>query len=798
MDKESGVYITITDNSFETNGNVELKVGIPMVLTKGKMGLNRVTADDFKQIVGYDVDYNPNYIGLSRILEQVSYADVWRINQNAKLANAYFTDTASDKQSSEDAEDFKDIENLDPKPILAVSLKDVGKPADASVKFTPIAVSTKVENQEPNQTSPQTVILDDASFNEVSTYLGQEIKGGCVFYNALNNQIIGIIKPNYQGELSLYKVIDGEVLEDEIQTTYTNIWNDGTHFLNSQMEQVEEPEGTAGTPVEIGTVRESAYDTLYPSWLHDGTILDENIHEMEQPSGTAGTSVLIGYCFEMDGELFLSETQNPTSGTSLYQVTKLGATFADCTSTELNQSSQEYTDLITNHSSEFTELDYVPYTEIKETGMYQKNGNDWFKVTSFSTTAVISQVEPESNQAIIDALDEASDIAITYNVYEKTTFIKDNRCGLVDWQDNVLTVTLINQISREPFWYARTIPSTIKDWTLTLAYYENNQYKVQKEYNISTDSESDIYWKNLTFDDINLYIQGNIKSNWEAVRNYFSLDNGSNGDTNIVSSDIDTSVLETCGWNVIATNGITSYNIINKITVVAEKYFIHVFADAPAYENYLDLEAWAQKLYRSEYLAIGARPDRIDMDEQGRYKLLYPSVNYIAILSKMLSGFGNLNYPPAGFTYGPISVQNLIDCNYELYGDELKTNRINWQRLKNQGAVMWEQRTTYALNSDLSYIAPIFIIDSLRQQLVDFETLFAFRYASPTDLINQESGIRSILDNFVTSGFIYDYQLKVPTFEEAQKAGRTLTIEIGVAIMKDSEVININININNA
>ena len=111
---------------------------------------------------------------------------------------------------------------------------------------------------------------------------------------------------------------------------------------------------------------------------------------------------------------------------------------------------------------------------------------------------------------------------------------------------------------------------------------------------------------------------------------------------------------------------------------------------------------------------------------------------------------------------------------------------------------MWEQRTTYALNSDLSYIAPVFIVDDLRQRLFDFEELFTFRYMSPIDLMNQESGIRSILDEFVTNGFLYTYDLHVPSYAEAQKAGRTLNIEIGIYIAKDSEVININITLNNA
>ena len=111
---------------------------------------------------------------------------------------------------------------------------------------------------------------------------------------------------------------------------------------------------------------------------------------------------------------------------------------------------------------------------------------------------------------------------------------------------------------------------------------------------------------------------------------------------------------------------------------------------------------------------------------------------------------------------------------------------------------MWEQRTTYGLNSDLSYIAPTFIMDEVRERIVEFEQNFTFRYMSSTDLLNQESGINNILYDLQSQGFLYSYKVKMPTYEEAVAAGRTLTIPIDIVISKDSEVININVAINNA
>ncbi len=163
----------------------------------------------------------------------------------------------------------------------------------------------------------------------------------------------------------------------------------------------------------------------------------------------------------------------------------------------------------------------------------------------------------------------------------------------------------------------------------------------------------------------------------------------------------------------------------------------------------------------------------------------------------MISNYGSLCFPPAGVTYGQISVESLMDCDYENFGNELKTNRINWQRSTSNGTVMWEQRTTYALNTDLSYIAPVFIIDEIRDQVITFEEQFNFRYATPTDLLNQYSGLNKILSDLQTKGFIYSYEVNVPSFAEAQAAGRTLKIKIKVAITKDSEVIEIELNLVN-
>lgn len=801
-DKESGVYITITDNSFETPGVSSMVPLVTALTTKGELGLNLVNANNFKNILGYDLKYNSNYLGLNEILQNVSYAYVWRLNQNAKLANAYFTSVDSEKSSSEDAETFEDVTMLEPKPIMAIALKDVGNPQTTAIKFTPIANETTVANEFATPSTSQDIKFDDVSQNEMSTYDDTSIKGGCIIYNAANNAIVGIIKPNYDGRLSVYKVVDGNIVDDVMTTVTTNTWSDGTNFYGSDMQVMEEPGGDASEPLSLGVVRQSTYDVEHPTWTLNNKFYDEEYNETEEPEGSPNPAVSLGEAliapetseYIVAGRMYITNDV----GTSFYTVTTLGTTFEDTVKVPVSDS-DALTELGNLYSTDsFKEISYLVYTETKQTGFYKKNQDSWFKVVSFSTKSIVINSIAETETAIITALESAADIQINFLVYSKEVLTQDNTCGTADWSETELSITLTKTLSKDSFWTVRIIPTVITEWKMSVSKYEENQYTIMNEYSFSTDSESTMYWKNIDFGDIQFYLESSIASNWSVVRDYFTLDNGSNGDENIIASDIDLTVLEKSKCNVLAMNGITNYKVINKLAQKGEslKKKIHVFGDAPAFASYVDLENWMKNVYRSQYLAIGARPDQVEIAE-GEYVYVYPSVNYIKILSRMQNQFQSLMYPPAGFTYGTISAENLIECDYDNYGNELKTNRINWQRSKNRGTVMWEQRTTYSLSTDLSYIAPNFIVDGVCEQLYDFEDQFNFRYTSPTDLLNQESGIKGILDDYVTKGFVYKYELKVPTYAEAQAAGRELVIEIGIAIGKDSEIIRININLNN-
>lgn len=590
MEKASGTYLTITDNSIVSNGSTALRGFVPMLTVKGELGINTVTAETLEKVLGYDLEFNPDYYGLKTMLESVSMLKVLRINQNAKIMNAYF-DNSGAKQTKPDATDtsvFRD--NM--LSVFGLTVGDwAGKDKKIVVKLAPTPSTEQIVNDGPTQLEPQEIVFSDISQTEKKTLGDVEYYSGCVFYNSSNNSIVGIIKENAENVKKVYRVVDNTIDDD---------------ILN--------PDGTIAT---------------------------------------------------------------------------------------------------------------------------------------------------------------------------------DRSVGSAVWNDTELTITLTKKMSSDTFWYVRKIPTLIEDWTITFGVQSlDDSVVILNSYDFSTNNKSEIYWKNVSFGDYGIDVMSTISSSNTIIRDWFSLDSGSNGDKVINALDLDLKPIDKSKCNMCFMNGLSDPAIVARFATKNESLKIKTFVDAPAYDQYAKIQQWRKKVPASKYIIIGSVPDVVDAEKK---IYLWPSASYCKIYANMMNTYGSLNYPPAGLTYGSISASNLLDTDFEYYADELKTDRINWQRTMDEGSIMWEQRTTYGLDSDLSYIAPVFIVDDLSDKIVKLERNYNFRYMSSTDLLNQQSGLKSILDDFQTKGFIYDYTLKFPTFAEAQKAGRTVDVYIKIHISKDSEVININL-----
>lgn len=568
MEKKSSVYVNITDRTYQTGGTQELRPIIPMFTTKGEIGLNRVTAQNFKDIVGYDIDYNSNYLGLSKILDKVTYAYVWRLNQGASFGNKYWNGSAL---TSSEITNKNQLSAYD----FYVTQKTVGDIGDKGFQIIPRKVEYGITNTIKTSTDTITKTIDDLSTkSRVSEFEGYD---DYVSFENAYGDIIGIVKTS---DKKIYRVSNGQIGE------------------------------------QVGSM-----------------------------SGS--------------------------------------------------------------------------------------------------------------------------------------------------------TVTITKPLSSDASWIAKYYSTKFEEWTLRYGDFENSTLLNYESYDFSLNRNSDIYIENVSFGDIIVHNNGILNAEREDKFAVVSkLDNANNGvdEKDISVAEVDFSFFKTARCNFLFTNGLTNTALINGIIANATPYRTHVFVGTPDYASYFAVKDWVEKIHGNAYTVIISVTDNIPYKDS--YISICPSVKYCEVYANMLENYGSLNYPPAGHTYGKVSANELRNTDFDYYGNELKTDRINYVTSDSNGVCIWEQRTMNAEVTDLSYVAPTFILDDLQDQLVSFERNFNFRYQSGSDLLLQEEGLTSILNSFKTKGFLYDYELTVPSVAEANES-RELDIYIGVQITRDSEIINLNITLNN-
>ena len=586
MDKASGVYLKITNNSFQSSGFSDVQLIIPMLTKRGKIGLNEVNGSNYKDILGYDTSYNPNYVGLGRILENVAHAKVWRINHGAHVANVSM---AADANAWNSTANVVDPDTLKTEKAIVIANSGPGDWGTVKVAIKPKVSNLALPAKSPTEIQESLPVIINTAVTE--SLNGTTILSALKFYDSTNTKVVGIVKSA------------------------------------------------------------SSNYTIHPI-LEDGSI----------SSSSNGTVVISG------GKTNINISPN----------------------------------------------------------------------------------------------------------------------NIFPLEENTLN--------------ARYYPTTVTELVL-----EKNDNGVVTEKQFSLDSASEIFWKKVDFGDTYVYFNLNsieyTATKYKNLLTESTLNNGTDGtsESAMTSGQIDLSVLNNCGCNILLTNGTfgsDKFSIVNRMAVGCEKNKIHMFIDAPDFEKFADLQIWEANITRSKYVSICARPD-IVYDENGLETRVFPSTKYAEIFANMSESTQSLNYPPAGPTYGRATVEKLMDCDYELYKDQLKTSRINYLTKNSLGTMMWEQRTTYGMDTDFSYIAPVFIIDELAAKIVDYERNFNFRYMNEVDLAVQKSGLIQILNSYVDRGFLYSYSLKVPSEREAQESGRTLNIKIKVQVAKDSEVINIDLEVTN-
>lgn len=313
-------------------------------------------------------------------------------------------------------------------------------------------------------------------------------------------------------------------------------------------------------------------------------------------------------------------------------------------------------------------------------------------------------------------------------------------------------------------------------------------------YEFSLNSENSLYYEGVDFVDFTLLVKNTTSFKYSLVENYTLLQNGTNG-TLPSAHQLDFTALSKSGANVCLLMNILDVDFINAFAQKCESLFVTLLHSTPPYKKYAEVANWGKTLYATNFRQGYWIPEVVETEVGTIY--IAPSVNAYILYAQMNSSLGSMNYPAAGYSYGRINVNTLLETDYALYRDQLKTNKINYQMIGPQGPVMWEQRTGYAKESDLTYANTTFILRDLRERLIDYGYNYNFVYTTPRMLNAFTQGIRTILQDMKDEGFIAKFSLHVPSFEEAQAAGRTLTVSVGVAITQDSEEIVFKVNLGN-
>ena len=379
-------------------------------------------------------------------------------------------------------------------------------------------------------------------------------------------------------------------------------------------------------------------------------------------------------------------------------------------------------------------------------------------------------------------------------------------------------------------------------YRLDYAEKKGNVYKLVKSYTFSLDPEAKDYYEKVKFGDLALGFERGDEQNpvaaafpasfpfyapsgdpeAEAPHEYAQLKNGSYGvkgtdgtgsGAKLAAGDLlqKFPVIDKIPCDhVMVLNGLTADTaIVKKIIDYCAKQDRSVFIDVadmeceadPSISGVDETIGWVQSgNFASDVGQYGQLIAGRDLVELGPEEYdIPPSVYLFQAYAKMFANFGSTNYPPAGFLYSSVSVGKLKDTNFGLDGDGLKTNRVNYLTSGSRGVCIWEQRTLYSEpGSDLSYANTVFILRDLKIRILNFMEGFTFRYTTPVDLLNIQSGLSTILSYFKDNFFLVNYALKVPTYEEAQAAGRELDIDIKVSVINDAEVINIRVGLENA
>ena len=260
------------------------------------------------------------------------------------------------------------------------------------------------------------------------------------------------------------------------------------------------------------------------------------------------------------------------------------------------------------------------------------------------------------------------------------------------------------------------------------------------------------------------------------------------------ASELDFSGVDATAFNLICMNGILGASIISAFVAYFEAYNIMTLWDIPNVATYVAAKSYHDSVYASEFQMGYWVSDQVTVGT--RTFSIYPSVKVAQAYARMFKRTGTLNYPPAGYDFAAVAATSLLATDAALHAADLKQAKINYLIAKSSGPVVWEQRTGYASESDLSYGSTVMCYVAFASRMKAFMENFPFRFVTPELLVTITTGLESIATDYITNGFVWSATVDVPSFAEVKAAGaRYMTINVSVKFAEDGEEFTFNFHI---
>lgn len=268
------------------------------------------------------------------------------------------------------------------------------------------------------------------------------------------------------------------------------------------------------------------------------------------------------------------------------------------------------------------------------------------------------------------------------------------------------------------------------------------------------------------------------------------LENGSDGDEPTAVDFLPEDLLAyKDNFFFIVTNGVLDIGIVAKLGQYAASYNKFMLYDAPYLTTYSAVKAWNETVtFKDKLMFLSSIVDIYTID--GEEILVYPSVKTFLCYVYMKQQSTYLNYPPAGPIYGRQAFNQMQENDFDLYGDELKTNNINYYTRRNGAVMLWEQRTQNPAESDFSYASAVITHLNLVAELKSFTDNYPFQFLTPDKLNNIEIGLQSIGDRYIANGFVNSFSVTVP-----DESSKEVDIYVEVQYAEDGEVFRIYVNV---